>query len=112
MDNLRVAELFAGIGGVTGGFIDAGGYDPVFLNDWDQAARDAFVLNFPHLKNRYHVRSVRGLTGPEIRELAGGTVDGLLGCPPCQGLSPAGPRSHDDERNELLHEMHRLIWSI
>lgn len=112
MSKLCVAELFAGIGGVTGGFVDASGYEPVFLNDWDQAAHDAFVLNFPELKDRYHVRSVRGLTGPEVLALAGGTVDGLLGCPPCQGLSPAGPRSADDDRNELLHQMHRLIWSI
>ncbi len=109
---LKIAEVFAGIGGVTGGFLDAGGYDPVFLNDDDRAARDAFSLNFPLFADRYYVRSVRGLTGPALVGLAGGAVDGLLGCPPCQGLSPAGPRSEDDERNDLLHEMHRLIWSI
>jgi DNA (cytosine-5)-methyltransferase 1 len=109
---LKVAEVFAGIGGVTGGFIDAGGFEPVFLNDNDWVARDAFTLNFPRLADRYHVRSVRGLTGPELVDLAGGSVDGLLGCPPCQGLSPVGSRIKNDERNELLHEMHRLIRSI
>lgn len=112
MTRLKIAEVFAGIGGVTGGFLDAGGYDPVLLNDNDRAARDAFALNFPQFAHRYHVRSVGRLTGPALVGLAGGTVDGLLGCPPCQGLSPAGPRSEDDDRNELLHEMHRLIWSI
>jgi len=110
--SLKIAEVFAGIGGVTGGFLDAGGYDPVFLNDNDRAAHDAFALNFPQFAQRYHLRSVRGLTGPALLDLAGGSVDGLLGCPPCQGLSPAGPRSEHDERNELLYEMHRLIWSI
>jgi len=109
---LKIAEVFAGIGGVTGGFLDAGGYEPVFLNDSDPVARDAFALNFPRLADRYHVRSVRGLSGPELVRLAGGVVDGLLGCPPCQGLSPAGPRAEEDERNELLHEMRRLIRSI
>jgi DNA (cytosine-5)-methyltransferase 1 len=112
MNKLRVAEVFAGIGGVTGGFLDAGGYEAVFLNDNDPAARDTFVHNFPKLKNSYHVRSVRTLSGPDLLELAGGQVDGLLGCPPCQGLSAAGPRNEHDQRNELLHEMHRLIWSI
>jgi DNA (cytosine-5)-methyltransferase 1 len=112
MSTLAIAEVFAGIGGVVGGFLDAGGFEPVFLNDKDPVARQAFVRNFPRLADRYHVRSVRGLTGPDIVKLAGGAVDGLLGCPPCQGLSSAGPRSEDDERNELLHEMHRLIWSI
>src|SRR5262245_6766850 len=110
--SLKIAEVFAGIAGVTGGFIDAGGYEAVFLNDVDETARDAFVLNFPSLKDRYHLRSVEGMTGPEVLKLAGGVVDGLLGCPPCQGLSPAGLRSRDDKRNRLLREMRRLIWSI
>jgi len=112
MGKLRIAELFAGIGGVTGGFLDAGGYEAVFLNDWDRAARGSFVLNLPHLEDRYHVRSVRSLTGPEILDLSGGMIDGILGCPPCQGLSPVGPRSRTDERNGLLYEIHRLVWSI
>ncbi|MSQ48742.1 MAG: DNA cytosine methyltransferase, partial [Deltaproteobacteria bacterium] len=113
MSNLTIAEVFAGIGGVTGGFLDAGGFDPVLLNDSDQSARDAFALNFPKLADRYHVSSVQHLTGPKMLSLSGhDEIGGILGCPPCQGLSPAGPRSRNDKRNELLHEMHRLIWSV
>ncbi len=92
--------------------MDAGGYEPVFLTDSDPIARDAFVHNFPHLSDNYHERFVRGLTGREMLDLSDGMIDGLLGCPPCQGLSPVGPRSADDERNELLSDMRRLIWSI
>lgn len=112
MAKLKIAEVFAGIGGVTGGFLDAGGYEPVAMNDVDPAARDTFIRNFPGLKDRYWLRSIRSITGPELLDLAGGEIDGLLGCPPCQGLSAAGLRSEDDERNELLREMRRLIWSI
>lgn len=64
---LRIAEVFAGIGGVTGGFLDAGGYQSVFLSDIDEAARDAFLLNFPRLDGRYHVGRVERLTGPQTR---------------------------------------------
>lgn len=109
---MKIAELFAGIGGVAAGFLDAGDYEPVFLNDSDPIAREAFVLNFPKLKEIYHVRSVRGLTGPAVLELAGGEIDGLLGCPPCQGLSPVGARRDDDERNMLLRHMQRLVQAI
>jgi DNA (cytosine-5)-methyltransferase 1 len=112
MTTLKVAEVFAGIGGVTGGFLDAGGYESVFLNDIDDVARDAFLLNFPKLDGRYHVGRVEGLTGPRVLRFAGTEIDGLLGCPPCEGLSPAGLRETDDERNQLLHEMRRLVSSI
>lgn len=111
MTDLRVAELFTGIGGVTGGFLDAGGFDAVFLNDADPKAKSVFVHNFPAFDKRYHVERVEKLTGKKMLNLAGGDIDGLLGCPPCQGLSPAGLRAKQDKRNSLLHEMHRLIWA-
>ena len=112
MSDLKIAELFAGMGGVAGGFMDAGGFDPVFLNDIDSSARNAFVQNFPNLKDRYQLNQVENLTGNVILDFAGGQIDGLLGCPPCQGLSQVGPRRKHDHRNALLFEMHRLVWSI
>lgn len=112
MQRLKVAELFAGIGGVTGGFLSVGGYDPVFLHDCDSYARDTFVLNHPKMSERYHVGTVETLTGPKLLELAGGHVDGLLGCPPCEGFSPAGLRDPEDERNALLYHMRRLIKTV
>lgn len=110
--HLRIAELFAGIGGVTGGFLDAGGFDPVFLNDVDPIARRAFADNFPALSDRYHLGKVEKLTGPRILDLAGGHVDGLLACPPCQGFSAAGLRDQNDPRNQLLGNYRKLVWSI
>jgi DNA (cytosine-5)-methyltransferase 1 len=109
---LTTAEFFAGIGGVTGGFLDAGGFESVFLNDADPLARSTFSLNFPQLANRYHIGLVERLEPGVVLEAAGGTVDGILGCPPCQGLSAAGLRLANDERNRLLHEFHRLINGV
>ena len=106
MTTLKIAEVFAGIGGVTGGFLDAGGYESVFLSDLDHFARDTFVLNFPGLADRYSVGRVERLTGPGLLRLASNHPDGLVGCPPCEGLSPAGLRDTDDERNQLLRQMH------
>ena len=109
---LKIAEVFAGIGGVTGGFLDAGGFESVFLHDIDRTARDAFVFNFPQLTKRYHVGRVESLTGPEMERRAGDRIDALLGCPPCEGMSPAGLRDRGDERNWLLFHMRRLVGSV
>jgi DNA (cytosine-5)-methyltransferase 1 len=109
MKTIRIAELFAGIGGVTGGFLDAGCFDAVFLHDSDFDAQTTFVRNFPRLAHRYHRGLVQTLTAPQLMELAGGSIDGLLGCPPCQGFSAAGLRNEDDERNYLLHHFARLV---
>jgi DNA (cytosine-5)-methyltransferase 1 len=109
---VRIAEIFAGIGGVTSGFIDAGGYKPVFLNDVDSTARDVFRLNFPAYKTIYHASCISNISGPWLMEEAGGEVDGLLGCPPCQGFSAVGSRKTKDPRNDLIWHMRRLIWSV
>lgn len=109
---LTVAELFAGIGGVTSGFLRAGGFAPVFLHDADRAARDTFKHNCPQLGHAYHLGDICQLTGPDVRSAAGGEIDGLLGCPPCQGFSSAGTRDSDDARNGLLDHFRRLVWSL
>jgi DNA (cytosine-5)-methyltransferase 1 len=38
-----------------------------------------------------------------------GTIDLLVGGPPCQGFSSAGRRKHDDPRNELFNSYLRLV---
>lgn len=113
MTPLRIAELFAGIGGVTGGLLDAGGYESVALLDTDQLAAETFQGNFPDMADRYHVRPVESrLSAPALLDMAGGSIDGILGCPPCQGLSQAGLRDPEDERNRLVLEMRRLICGV
>jgi len=112
MRHLTVAELFAGIGGVTGGFIDAGGFDPVYLNDADAAAEGNFRLNFPELAGRYKVGRIEDLTGSTLLDAGGGKIDGILGCPPCQGFSAAGSRNRRDRRNRLVHEFHRIVLEV
>jgi DNA (cytosine-5)-methyltransferase 1 len=111
-NSLRIAELFAGIGGVVGGFVDADGYETVYLNDADALAKKAFLHNFPYLEQQYHESCVSSIDGNTLLEAAGGEVDGILGCPPCQGFSAVGPRKSRDPRNDLIWHMRRLIWSV
>src|SRR5262249_14205421 len=46
--------------------------------------------------------------GDELESLAG-TIDLLVGGPPCQGFSSAGRRRHDDPRNKLFGYYVQLV---
>lgn len=106
-----VVELFAGICGVSVAFKEVG-FDIGLLADWDESARNAFVHNNPEFRDRYLSVDIRRLTAPEVRRRCNAPVAGVLGCPPCQGLSDVGPRKHVDRRNHLLDEFIRLIKGI
>ena len=96
-----VVDLFAGIGGVARGFVDGGGFTVAGMIDNDPDARDTYLHNFPG--DNYLLGDVARLTRREVKLLRGEGAVGLLGCPPCQGFSPAGARKRRDPRNRLLN---------
>lgn len=109
-----IVELFAGIGGVAQGFAEQGGYEIIALTDIDIDARDTFLENFPDFpKSKYLVKDVRDLTARDLLDAAEGrAIEGLLGCPPCQGFSAAGKRNPKDERNRLMRDYMRLVKDL
>ena len=97
---MNAIDLFAGCGGLSKGFQDAG-FNIIVGVDNDQAALNTFELN--------HTGSV-GLnadlskheTFDEIKKIAGNReIDVIIAGPPCQGFSLTGPRNFDDKRNQL-----------
>ncbi|WP_422747197.1 DNA cytosine methyltransferase [Micromonospora sp. WMMD1219] len=110
--NWAVAEVFAGVGSVAQGFARAGSFDVAYLNDIDEYARRTYRFNYGN-NVRYDLCDVRDISGDLIRDAADGRrIAGLLGCPPCQGWSAAGPRATGDPRNLLLGEFFRLVSDI
>src|SRR5687767_10119367 len=108
-----IAELFAGTVGVSQGFVEQGHFKLLAISDVDKDAKDTFVENFPKYRKGYLIKDVRELKGNDLRDAAGGNkIDGLLGCPPCQGFSPAGKRNPRDERNQLMSDYVRLIREL
>lgn len=102
-------DLFSGAGGLSRGFMDAG-YDVVLGVDFDDAALKTFKENhgtaeamkldlFDH--NNIDV-IVDFLNERNI------VLDVLVGGPPCQGFSIAGPRDMNDKRNSLYLAMVKL----
>ncbi len=92
--NLSFAGLFSGCGGLDLGAILAG-LEPVYAADHDLTAVQTYRKNIG--THAQCVDLVQSTIAPE--EFKG--VDLLLGGPPCQGFSSAGPKNAQDPRNKL-----------
>ncbi len=105
-------DLFAGAGGLSLGFEQAG-FDIVASVDIDPIHCATHKFNFPHCTTI--CRSVVDLTGAQLRGLAGlgrRDIDIVIGGPPCQGFSLMGKRALDDPRNQLVYHYMRLVREL
>ena len=105
-------DLFAGAGGMSLGFEQAG-FDVRAAVEIDPIHCAVHKFNFPECA--IIPKSVQGLSGAEIRKAAGinnATVDVVFGGPPCQGFSLIGHRSLDDPRNQLVLDFVRIVREL
>jgi DNA (cytosine-5)-methyltransferase 1 len=105
-------DLFAGAGGMSLGFEQAG-FDVAAAVEIDPVHCAAHKYNFP--RTAVIPRSVVGLTGHEIRLAAGignRRVDCVFGGAPCQGFSLIGHRVLEDPRNSLVLEFVRIVAEL
>lgn len=105
-------DLFAGAGGMSLGFEQAG-FDVVAAVEIDPIHAAVHSFNFPNCATL--ARSVEGLRGDEIRQQAGigaRKVDVVFGGAPCQGFSLIGQRAFDDPRNRLVEDFVRIVKEL
>lgn len=105
-------DLFAGAGGLSLGFEQAG-FDVVAAVEYDPVHAATHHFNFP--QTAILPRSVVGLRAQEIRAVSGTEdreIDVVFGGPPCQGFSLIGQRAFDDPRNRLVEEYLRLVVDL
>lgn len=107
---LNVAELYAGTGRSIEPFLGWNKTKVSLLVDNNPYAKDVYSLNRPNIP--YALANLAKVTSRELLKLAGGSIDILLGCPPCQGFSDVGPREPDDPRNEHLFHFSRFASEI
>ncbi len=95
---LTFMDLFAGAGGFTKGFTQAG-FVPVFAVEIDQYASETYKANFG---SHCHTEDINRIeTFPK--------ADVIIGGPPCQGFSNLGCRIPNDPRNQLWRHFIRAV---
>jgi DNA (cytosine-5)-methyltransferase 1 len=102
---LRAIDVFAGGGGLTVG-LKAAKFSVVAGVELSAAARNTYKANHRRVKL---FEDVKGVTGPELLQAAGGRLDLLAACPPCQGFCTLTRRTSLDPRNDLVLEVARLV---
>lgn len=105
-------DLFAGAGGLSLGFEQAG-FDIAAAVEIDPIHCATHEYNFPNAKTI--CASVVDLSGQEIRILSGlgdQEIDVVFGGAPCQGFSMIGKRALDDQRNQLVFHYVRLVHEL
>lgn len=104
-----VASLFAGCGGSSTGYVEAG-HHVAYACEINDAAVATYRLNHPGTS--VDDRDIREVTGDQIVEVVGQTPDVLDGSPPCQDFSMAGRRDLDGDNAGLYYEFVRLVGEL
>ena len=105
MKKPTVSTLFAGCGGDTLGFVNAG-FELVYANDNNPDACDTLRKRFEKTKKEIiHKERIQ-----KINEFKSSNV--ITGGFPCQGFSLAGPRQVEDKRNTLYQDLKRAISTV
>lgn len=105
-------DLFAGAGGMSLGFEQAG-FDVAAAVEHDPIHAATHEFNFPECAAI--CRSVADVDADYIRKhsrIGDADVDVVFGGAPCQGFSLIGKRAFDDPRNSLVHHFVRLVIDL
>lgn len=110
---LRAIDLFCGAGGLSAGFRSAN-YEVKYALDHDADSVATYERN--HEGVQVECVSITERTPERIAELAGGTVDVIVGGPSCQTFSTAGRKNgwvrKGDPRNDLWRQMLALVEQL
>ena len=115
---MRYIDLFAGSGGLSLGLYNAGLHG-IFAVEKNKDAFSTLKYNLIERRNHFSwpnwlemknwdINELLEVHSKELAEL-NGSVDLVVGGPPCQGFSMAGKRKNNDIRNQLMHSYIEFI---
>jgi len=99
MSKLKVVDLFAGVGGLSQGFLSMG-FEIEFAIEYIKEIAHSYKLNHPN--TTVYTEDIAQI---DLIDLKGKhqNIDVIVGGPPCQGFSQKGKRlSINDDRNYLF----------
>jgi DNA (cytosine-5)-methyltransferase 1 len=118
MASFQYIDVFAGCGGLSTG-LHLAGWKGLFAVERNSSAFGTLKANLVDGRKHFDWPTwlsttnwdITGLLKQKAGDLAKlrGTVDLVVGGPPCQGFSTAGRRRESDERNNLVHAYLRLV---
>ncbi|MGS1117726.1 DNA cytosine methyltransferase [Castellaniella sp. UC4442_H9] len=104
-----VVSLFSGAGGFSAGFTQAG-LKPLFGTEINADACQTYQLN---IGSPCHQLDLSTVEPTQLEKLAGGRRPFVvIGGPPCQGFSTAGPRNSSDPRNQLIFNYLNIVETL
>lgn len=107
-----IVDFFAGAGGLSCGFVQAG-FKVCFANDFEDACVRTYRFNHPELPSEKVVKGDIRHIVDNINDYINQDVDVVIGGPPCQGFSSANQqRIIDDPRNELYKYYIKAVSKI
>ena len=107
MTKSRVIDLFAGVGGFSLGFTQAG-FDVVYANEYDKDIAASYSKNHPGTS--VDSRDIGEIDIAKTFKKFKGNIDVVIGGPPCQGFSQKGSRiGLRDPRNYLFQKFVEVV---
>lgn len=110
---LRMIDLFCGAGGLSLGFTQEG-FLTSLANDIQDCCIDTYAHNHPAtLRKNIILGDIKDVADNIENLVEAGTVDIVVGGPPCQGFSMANrQRLIDDPRNHLYKNYVKIVEKI
>jgi DNA (cytosine-5)-methyltransferase 1 len=104
---MRVIDLFAGVGGLSLGFVKAG-FDIVYANEYNKSIAAAYKLNHPN--TFVDTTDITKLDFEKTFLKYEGKIAVVIGGPPCQGFSQKGKRiGLEDDRNFMFRQFIKVV---
>jgi len=103
---MRVIDLFAGCGGLSQGFINAGFDVVAAFDNWDAAIK-IYEQNFDHPVHKFDLSETK-----KLRLLQSYEPQVIIGGPPCQDFSSAGKRDETGGRADLTISYAEIIKKL
>lgn len=108
---MKVLDIFAGCGGLSLGFTQAG-CEVVAACEIDKWAAETYATNHPNVT--LFNSGIQELTSDFLRREFRGEVEMVAGGPPCQGFSVSGKRQYGVllDKNQLVYEFGRVVEAV